>query len=126
MALYYDLPIYKDTYRLLRATSVLIQNFPRDQKYAIGQEMRTEIKEMVRCIFRANQTLDKDPWLIRFAEQLEFLKLDFRTCVDDRLITPEQQANAWEFIDSIGKQLNGWKNSLNKNSAGPTLFDNPS
>ncbi len=109
MALYYDLPIYKDSYRLLLLLYQLTRNFNREYKYTLGQEMKTTGMQMVQNIFRANSAQDKTEPLLRLSDALELLKLELRLCVDMRLITPVQQAQVWELIDSISKQLSGWR-----------------
>jgi hypothetical protein len=117
MALYYELPIYKDTYSLLLAIFKLTRNFKREYKYTIGQEMKHSVMQMVQHIFHANTSLDKREDLRLLDSSFEMLKLQLRLCVDLRLISPEQQAGVWEFLNSIGRQLTGWKKSMKQQYA---------
>jgi hypothetical protein len=114
MALYYELPIYKETYSLLLAIFKLTRNFSREYKYTIGQEMKQNVMQMVQHIFSANTSLDKHSDLKSLSNNFEVLKLQLRLCTDLRLITPQQQAGTWEYLDSIGKQLTGWRKSIEK------------
>jgi hypothetical protein len=71
MALYYELPIYKDTYQLVMQVFRLTRNFSREYKYTIGQDIKKDSMEMVRHIFKANSTKDKGPHLQNMYDTLE-------------------------------------------------------
>jgi hypothetical protein len=47
MALYYELPIYKDCYALLLGLFRLTRNFDREFKYTIGQDMKQQTMQLV-------------------------------------------------------------------------------
>jgi len=115
MALYNDLPIYKESYKLLLALFTLTRNFNREYKYTIGQSMKQNGMQMVQYIFKANSARDKTEPLLSLSDCIEILKLELRLCVDMRLITPTQQANVWQSIDSISRQLAGWKKAFISN-----------
>jgi len=38
--LYYELPVYRDTYRLILKVFEYTQEFPREYKYSLGQDMK--------------------------------------------------------------------------------------
>ena len=116
MALYYELPIYKETYRLLLDLFKLTRNFSREYKYTIGQDMKQNGLKMVLCIFKANSAEDKSQALTEMSDGFEILKLELRLCVDMRLITPEQHAAVWSSMDAIGKQLTGWRKANSRNN----------
>ena len=42
MALYYTLPIYKETYRLILLLFKLTKEFSREYKYSLGQDIKRE------------------------------------------------------------------------------------
>ena len=109
MALYYELPIYKETYSLVLNLFKLTRNFNREYKYTIGQEMKQNSMLMVQYIFKANSARDKSLVLADLSDCVEILKLQLRLCVDMHLISSQQHASVWSGIDSIGKQLTGWR-----------------
>ena len=39
MALYYDLPVYKDVYRLILKIYEYTKDFPKEYKYTLGQDI---------------------------------------------------------------------------------------
>jgi hypothetical protein len=42
MALYYDLPVYRDTYKLTLKVFELTKDFPKEYKYTLGQDMKRD------------------------------------------------------------------------------------
>ena len=44
MALYYDLPVYRDTYRLILKIFECTKDFPKEYKYTLGQELYISLK----------------------------------------------------------------------------------
>lgn len=59
MALYYDLPVYKDTYKLLRLIFEYTKEYPREYKYTLGQNMKRDGLSLVRSIYRAKRSTNK-------------------------------------------------------------------
>ena len=55
MALYYDLPVFSDTYQLTLKVFELTQNFSREYKFTLGQDMKRDCITLVRSIYRANK-----------------------------------------------------------------------
>jgi hypothetical protein len=114
MALYYDLPIYKACYQLLLFLFGITRNFNREFKYTIGQEMKNNAMQMVVHVFRANSSHHKTPELLALSDSMEILKLQLRLCADMRIISPAKQADVWEQMDIIGKQVSGWRKASEK------------
>ena len=57
MALYYDLPVYRDTYQLILKIFEVTKDFPKEYKYSLGQDMKRDALQLVRSIYRAKKTL---------------------------------------------------------------------
>ena len=57
MALYYDLPVYRDVYRLILKIFEYTRDFPREYKYTLGQDIKHDSIVLVRSIYRANKSL---------------------------------------------------------------------
>jgi len=65
MALYYELPVYRDTYNLILKIYKCTKNFPKEYKYTLGQDMKCDALQLVRSIYRANKICsekDKIVW----------------------------------------------------------------
>jgi len=119
MALYYDLPVFKDTYDLTLRVFTLTQHFAREYKFTLGQDMKRDCLSLVRSIYRANKTKDKEEYLNQFLDDFEVLKLEIRLCKDLRLISIGQQAELALAMEKIGRQISGWRrNSAKRNCVG--------
>jgi hypothetical protein len=111
MALYYDLPVFQDVYRLVLLLFQYTTNFTREYKFTLGQDMKRDGIVLVRSIYRANKAKEKEQYLEQFLDDFELLKLEIRLAVDLRLITIKQQAELTLLLSGIGKQITGWRNA---------------
>ncbi|MCR5039535.1 MAG: four helix bundle protein [Bacteroidales bacterium] len=111
MALYYELPVYRDTYTLLLMVFEATKSFPREYKFTLGQDMKRDCMELVRYIYKANRAAVKTEHLEAYLEQFEILKLELRLCYDLKVIGLRKHAEFSEIMEKIGKQVTGWKKS---------------
>jgi hypothetical protein len=114
MALYYDLPVFKDVYRLTLRIFELTGHFSREYKFTLGQDMKRDCLILVRSIYRANKNKDRFLYLEQFLDDFEVLKLEIRLCADLRLFTINQQARLALLMETMGKQITGWRNASNR------------
>lgn len=111
MALYYDLPVYRDTYKLILKIFDVSKDFPKEYKYTLGQDMKRDALQLVRSLYRANKSTEKKELLERFLDEFELVKLEIRLCVDLKVVSFKKQAELTVLMDSIGKQVTGWRNA---------------
>jgi len=111
MALYYELQVFKDVYTLVQKVFLYTQEFPREYKYTLGQDMKRDAIQLVRSIYRANKAKDKVVYLETFLDDFELLKFEIRLCVDMKILAIKKQAELSGLMDSIGKQITGWRNA---------------
>lgn len=111
MALYYDLPVFHDVYKMVLLLFKYTKDFPREYKYTLGQDLKRDGIVLVRSIYRANKAKEKKQYLEVFLDDFEILKLEIRLSVDLKLITIKQQAELTILLSSIGKQITGWRNA---------------
>ena len=111
MALYYDLPVYRDTYKLILKIFECTKDFSKEYKYTLGQDMKRDALQLVRSIYRANKTTNKKEHLETYMDDFELLNLEIRLCVDMKIISIKKEAEISLLMDGIGKQITGWRNS---------------
>lgn len=111
VALYYDLPVYQDVYRLILKLFEITREFPREYKYTLGQDIKRDGIVLVRSIYRANKAKDKTEYLERFLDDFEILKLEVRLCVDLKVLSMKKQAELSALMGGIGRQITGWRNA---------------
>ena len=112
MALYYDLPVFQDAYRMVLLLFQYTTNFPREYKFTLGQDMKRDGIVLILSINRANKAREKEQYLDQFLDDFELLKLEIRLSVDLHLVTVKQQAELALLLSSIGKQNTGWRNAV--------------
>jgi hypothetical protein len=106
MALYYDLPVYRDTYQLILKIFEVTKDVPKEYKYTLGQDMKRDALQLVRSIYRANKSTAKRVHLEAFLDEFEL-----RLCTDMKVLSFKKQAELTVLMDSIGKQVTGWRNA---------------
>ncbi|MDD6296450.1 MAG: four helix bundle protein [Treponema sp.] len=111
MALYYDLPVFKDVYQMTLRIFQVTTNFPREYKFTLGQDLKRDCILLVRYIYIANKIKDKTVYLEQFLDSFEVVKLELRLCKDFHLTTVKQQSEFAVYMDSIGKQITAWRNA---------------
>ncbi len=111
VALYYDLPVFKDVYKLTLLLFTLTQNFAREYKFTLGQDMKRDCLQLVRSIYRANKAKTKEEYLEQFLDDFEVLKLEIRLCVDLKIMNTKKQSELALLMEGIGKQIIGWRNA---------------
>lgn len=111
MALYYDLPVFKEVYQLILKIFEYTKDFPKEYKYTLGQDMKRDGLQLDRSIYRANKAKDKREYLEQFLDDFEVLKLEIRLCVDMKILSIRKQAELSQMMESIGKQITGWRNA---------------
>lgn len=114
MALSEELPIYRDTYKLLLEIYKTTTKFSREYKFSLGQDMKRDALFLFRNIYRANINIYKRSFLEEFLSDYELLKLEIRLCRDLNIISVKKLAELSAIMDKIGKQATAWKNSAKK------------
>ena len=87
MAIYSELPVYRDSYRLLLEIYKVTNTFSREYKFSLGQDMRRDTLSLFRNLYRANKNQDKRVFLEAFLDDFELLKLQIRVCLDLKLLS---------------------------------------
>ena len=99
MALYYDLPVFKEVYQLVLKIFEYTKDFPKEYKYTLGQDMKRDGIQLVRSIYRANKAKDKKEYLEAFLDDFEVLKLEIRLCVDMKILSIKKQAELSQMME---------------------------
>lgn len=82
MALYTTLPVYRETYQLILKVFEYTQDFPKEYKYTLGQDMKRDALHLIRSIYCANKHKNRVEHLEVLLDEFELLKLEIRFCSD--------------------------------------------
>ena len=110
MALYFNLPVYKDTYEMLLMIFQYSSKLPKDYKYTVGERLKNEATEVLVAIFEASQLKDKNKILTiqKALNSLEKCRLFIRILKDLNIWGVSKQASLNQKIENISKQLTQW------------------
>ena len=115
MAYYEHLPIYRKAMETAVYFENVVRNFSRYNKYNLGAEMRTNCRDIVKLIIKANSSKEKLPVLYELREQLEELKVLIRISKEVKAFNSFKSfQHALECTVSVSKQNEGWIKSLSK------------
>lgn len=122
MALYTNLPIYRDSYALLLDLSRLMPHVSRDSRYTIGQDLRQKLLDIILLISKANRTQHKIPIIGRMRETLLEAQVLIRLLCDLHQISERQYMLLADRTSGLSKQMAAWEKSerrKNKDSDEP-------
>lgn len=108
MARYEHLPVYKATYDLNLYFFKLSQNFPKDFKYGLGQEVRGLLTELLDLVVIANSSRDRLPVLQKAILTTERMKLKVRLLYDLKIIKISSYKFFFVQLIDISKQIKKW------------------
>ena len=109
MALYYTLPVYKESYKLVMMLFVSSNSFAREYKYTVGQDLKNEGATLIKNIYRANKSADKTIYLNEARENLETIRLFLRLMQDFNQMSLKVFVEINQSIESASRQLSAWE-----------------
>lgn len=112
---YAELPVFKEAYDLVLEVYRSSPTMQREYRYTLGEEIKKEIVQLLFCVYRANMTRQKAPYIRQARECIELVRLRFRLLHDLKQLPVRQMARMNLRIEEISKQLAAWhKSALEK------------
>jgi len=111
MAIYNQLPVYKESYDLIIEIFKVVKEFNREYKYTLGENIKKESIELVTNIYRANSSLNKTPHIQKARENIETIRIFFRLTKDLKQISLKKFVDINEKVENVSKQLTSWNRS---------------
>lgn len=108
MAIYTNLPIYKDTYTLLLTVAKAQPSMPRDARYTLGQDLRHALVDMLMLIYKANGARHKRDALTQLATKVQEVKVYLRLLCDMRYVSERFYLMCAEQAETVSKQAGRW------------------
>ena len=105
-----DIPIFKKTYDFLKKFYIFELDFPKKDRYTLGQRCEEYILQILESIMLAAQTgkNQKLPILERASGKLDMLKVFVRLASDVDALSDPRYIVCQNYIQEIGKMLGGW------------------
>lgn len=111
MAIYSNLPVYKDAYSLLLTVSRQSPNIPKDSRYTLVQDLKRCLMDILVMIYEANSTFDKEVVISKMRRKIVEAQVYLRLLVDMRQVSEGWYATAAAQSASVSKQLAAWQKS---------------
>ena len=109
MGLYYNLPVYKASYKLMDQLFIISSKFSREYKYTVGQELKIEGYNLIKNIYRANRAADKTGYIAQARENVELIRLLLRLMQDFNQLSLKIFVEINRILENVSKQLTAWE-----------------
>ena len=120
-----QIPVFRKMYDLNLMLIRLVNNFPKQYKYNIGDELIKTSLRLFKHLFAANREYDNKikrvEHLDNFLDDYDLLKVLIRLANEERMFSIKDAANLALLTENITKQINGWRNKSSKEYTEDTL-----
>ncbi len=121
MAVYSELKVYEECYRLFLQLVTSTARMQRDYRYSLGEQVKRSAMDMLVLIFKANKSYNKCEHIATAREKLVEVQVLLRVFNDIKQISDKQYAMFMEMTVSISKQLVAWERSASKTNKERTM-----
>lgn len=110
----FDIPIFRKVYELYKEFYLCVRNFPRHDKFSLGQKCELTIAEIIENILQASQQIrnDKLSHLDKASVKLNIFRIYIRLAEEIHALDNKKYLILQERIDEIGRMLGGWRRSI--------------
>lgn len=109
MARYEHLPLFKDVYDFNLHFFKLSRGFPKDIKYGLGQEVKSQTSLLLDHIILANDNSEKSQDLKKAENCVELIKIKTRMLKDLEVLSIKSYGFIFTWLIKISKQITAWK-----------------
>ncbi|MEK7637199.1 MAG: four helix bundle protein [Patescibacteria group bacterium] len=106
----FDPPVVIKIYKTYQIFIPLLANFPKPQRYTLGQVIDRSLLSMLEYIFEANaMPLPlRESLLLRAMAKCELTKILIRLSCESSIINNTQYFQLMSNLQEVGKMLGGW------------------
>jgi len=101
--------IYQKTYEFLLELYKLVRQFPKSEKYVLGQRLENTIINIIENIIEANMRIEKEklPFLTKANVELEKVRIYLKLSKDLGFLSIKQYKTMNSKLREIGRLLGG-------------------
>jgi len=103
-----DLIIYQKAYDFALWLHPVVNRFPKNQRFVLGQRIENKILDIIHSMIVANAMRDKSETLQQASVELDELRILIRLSKDLHFVNIKQYGTAAEKMNEMGKLLYGW------------------
>jgi len=110
----FDPPVVVKIYKTYQLLSALVTNFPKPQRYSLGQSLDNSLLKMLEDIYEANATPFplREACLLKALAKCDLIKLLTRLGCENGIIGNTQFYQLMANFEEIGRMLRGWINYI--------------
>ena len=105
-------------YAFLRWLVPTLEQFPRGQKFLLGDRLQTAAVTVLECLIEATYSRRPESVLAKANLELEKLRVLFRLAHDLRLVDGRRYEFAARSLDEVGRLVGGWRRATQAKSMG--------
>ncbi len=110
----HDLPVFQRSYDLYKELYLAVKQFPKGDRYALGESCKTNALELVTAVIQAAST--RNEWKVAAIDKglgaTELLKVFIRMAHDTECLREPRYVALQQRLQEIGRMLGGWKRSV--------------
>lgn len=106
-----ELPLYFKLYQLIKELNIVTKNFPKHQKYTLGNQIVEMAWNCIDAFIEANNlpTYQKKEKIVELSNNFDKLKVRIRMAQELDLISVRQFSRIQsEYADEAGSMIGGW------------------
>lgn len=103
---------------LIKYIDVYTRQFPKYQKYVLGERLRNQSQDLIDLIITINKKYYKKTDLTLLDVRHEQLRVNTNISYELELVEYYRYHQLAKLIDELGKMIGGWIKSINSNENG--------
>jgi len=105
----------QDCHNLMIWLIPLLDNFPRNRRFTLGERLELGLLEILECLVEAAYARKKEPMLKRANLRIAVVRHLWRMAFELKVISSKRYAHGSELLEQLGKQIGGWLKQVNSN-----------
>lgn len=107
----FEIPIIKKSYEFYRELYIVVKQFPKGDRYALGEKCDLAALELLASLFEAGSVTktEKRPLLARASVQLNLIRVYLRLAKDIKIVDMKRYLALQTDLEEMGRMLGGWK-----------------
>ncbi len=102
----------QDCHNLLTWLIPLLDNFPRNRRFTLGERLESGLLEILECLVEAAYVKNKRDLLKRANNGLAVIRHLWRMAYELQTIPAKRYEHGARLLEELGKQVGGWLKSV--------------
>ena len=98
----------QDCHKLLIWLIPLLDNFPRNRRFTLGERLESGLLEILECLVEAAYAKSKGDLLKRANSRLAVIRHLWRMAYELQIIPAKRYEHGARLLEDLGKQVGGW------------------